>query len=483
MTVSPETKAVLLLTARFPKSGSDSIQPLSSKEWYGFAAWLRDHELTPEHLFENNLRELLKEWSDRKITLDRLQALLERGPALALALEKWLRAGLWVMTRSDTDYPSRLKKQLGAISPAVLYGCGNRSLLDRGALAVVGSRKVMDDDLDYARQFGSAAAKQGCSIVSGGARGVDEAVMLGALENKGTVIGVLAHSLLRACSGAKFRQHLMANNLALVSAVHPEAGFNAGNAMQRNKYVYCLSDAAIVVHAGRRGGTWSGAMENLKERWVPLWIKPTSDAAAGNQLLVRQGGHWISEDVSEVRFKDLLHSREAPMFNNKASLISEDPDFPNPASSTDKRPEEVDIKPSSSPELAAEPAERSVSMPSSAGAPSTAIPALPPPENADSVKPYLASTPDENDPFYDLFLQKLLETCAQTPQTPEELAKRLNLGKSQVNAWLKRALDGKKVRKLQKPVRYICERTAPLFEGRLDSAFRLERITATITSA
>ena len=38
----------------------------------------------------------------------------------------------------------------------------------------------------------------------------------------------------------------MDNNLVLISPFYPDAGFNVGNAMQRNKYIYCLSDAAMV---------------------------------------------------------------------------------------------------------------------------------------------------------------------------------------------------------------------------------------------
>ena len=73
----------------------------------------------------------------------------------------------------------------------------------------------------------------------------------------------------------------------LITPFSPEAGFNAGNAMQRNKYIYCLSDASVVVHSGnpetskngKGGGTWTGAMENLT--WVPLWVKPSSDTKSG----------------------------------------------------------------------------------------------------------------------------------------------------------------------------------------------------------
>ena len=128
-------------------------------------------------------------------------------------------------------------------------------------------------------------------MISGGARGVDETAMLGALGREGTAVGILADSLLRAATSARFRPSLLNGNLALISPFNPEAGFEVCNAMARNKYIYCLADAAIVIAADReQGGTWHGAVENLKHGWTPLWIKPHPDPASGNAELIRRGG-------------------------------------------------------------------------------------------------------------------------------------------------------------------------------------------------
>lgn len=134
--------------------------------------------------------------------------------------------------------------------------------------------------------------------------------MLGALENEGTVIGVLAHGLLKAATSKKYRAFIMDNNLVLVSGFYPEAGFNVGNAMARNKYIYCLSEAAVVVHSGTKGGTWNGALENLKKGWVPLWVKKTIDSKAGNQKIVMKGGNWLSENINAVDIDALFSKPE-----------------------------------------------------------------------------------------------------------------------------------------------------------------------------
>lgn len=295
MTISVQTQAVLLLTVWFTKPAKDDPKPLTPAEWGRFAAWLKDHEKTPETLLASgDPMDCLEGWSDRSVTPDRIRQLLGRAGALGLALEKWQRAGLWVMTRSDPDYPSRLKKRLKFAAPAVLFGCGNRQLLDRGGIAVVGSRAASEQDLSYSSRLGAEIASQGFSVVSGGARGVDEAAMSGALEREGTGVGVLADSLLRAATSAKYRKGLMGNDLVLVSAFNPEAGFDVGNAMARNKYIYCLADAGIVVSTSKEsGGTWNGAVENLKNGWVSLWVKEHDDLDSGNAALVKLGSRWL----------------------------------------------------------------------------------------------------------------------------------------------------------------------------------------------
>ena len=297
MLLTSQSQAVLLLNVSFGKADSSDSRPLSGKEWARFAVWLHDNGLEPSLLLRGDLDALLEGWEDRRVTRDRLHALLNRGAALGLSLERWERAGLWVLTRSDPDYPERLKRRLGRAAPAVLFGCGDRPLLERGGIAVVGSRNAGEDALEFAGRLGSEAAAQGYSLVSGGARGIDRHAMQGALEREGTALGVLADSLLRSAMAADYRQYILSGDLALISPFNPEAGFNVGNAMARNACVYCLADAAVVVRSeAGKGGTWNGAEENLKHGWVPLWVKPDDAPGSGNPELVRRGAERLPEE-------------------------------------------------------------------------------------------------------------------------------------------------------------------------------------------
>jgi predicted Rossmann fold nucleotide-binding protein DprA/Smf involved in DNA uptake len=298
MQLSEQAQAILLLTAWLGKHDHANAAPLSPVEWGRFALFLRDAGHNPAGLLQSSdLNALLSGFEDRKITAERISRLLERSAALSISVEKWERAGLWILTRSDADYPRRWKQKLKNNAPPVLFGAGNRTLLNREGIAVVGSRELTADELTFTEHLGREIAFQGKVLISGGARGADETGMLGALASDGTAVGVMADSLLRASTSAKYRNALMRNDLCLVSPFNPEAGFNAGNAMARNKYIYCLSDAAVVIAATEnKGGTWAGAMENLSKRWVPLWVRQGD--VSGNHALVQNGAGWLPDILS-----------------------------------------------------------------------------------------------------------------------------------------------------------------------------------------
>ena len=397
MSLSENSQATLLLTAHFTERKNESVKPLTTTEWGRFAAWLKGQQLNPSSLNADNLDELLTDWKDRSITTDRLGALFRRGNALALAVEKWQRAGLWVMTRSDTDYPRYLKRHLKSASPPVLFGCGNRDSLNRGGLAVVGSRKANSQDLHFSRAIGALAARRGVQVISGGAKGVDESAMVEALKSGGDVIGVVAESLMKAIRSLKYRKYLEGGGLVFVSPFNPDTGFSVRQAMERNKLIYCLSDVGFVVQSETKGGTWSGANENLRKKWVPLWVKRTTERGSGNEKIYEAGARWAPNNVDEIDIDVLINSEWKPG-SLKTGLFQE------PA----------------------------------------------------SVGEELREGYEENqaDEFFKLFLTKVHILCKDDPKSSKELAAILQLQSTQLRAWLKRATDEGKLTKTTRPVRY-----------------------------
>lgn len=439
MNLTTTAQAIILLTSYFGKHDKDAAKPLTNAEWARFAMWLRDGKLSPADLLDNNKKALLSQWRDpkNKVTQERIEALLKRGHSMALALEKWSRSGLWVITRADKEnYPKRLLHQLGNQAPPVLYGCGDKALLKAGGIAVVGSRNASLADLAYAEQVGSKAASAGLGTVSGGARGVDESSMLGAMNAGGTVVGILADSLLKASTSAKYRSGLMNGNVVLVSPFNPEAGFNRFNAMDRNKYIYCLADTSLVVHSGAKGGTWEGAIQNLKKGWVPTWVKQTQDSTAGNAGIVAAGASWCSENIAELDVQSLLVSSTISNVNNQTDLFSQ------PQVDLFTQPNEIPQRESND-DLAVEDGFEKKTKNNDVLS-----------QTKESVSPTKAE-PEivSKDRFYQLFVQ-FLQTVAIEPISESELVEVSELNKGQVKVWLSLALEQNLVTKLTRPIRY-----------------------------
>lgn len=396
MLLTPQSQAALLLNVSLGKSDTGGSKPLARGEWARFAAWLHDNGLEPSVLLKGDLDALLEGWEDRTVTRERLRALLNRGAALGLSLERWERAGLWVLTRSDADYPERLKRRLGRSAPAVLFGCGNRALLGRGGIAVVGSRNAGDDDLEFALKLGADAAAEGYSLVSGGARGIDRHAMQGALERDGTALGVLADSLLRSAMAADYRRYILSGDLALVSPFNPEARFHVGNAMARNACIYCLADAAVVVCSETgKGGTWNGAVENLENGWVPLGVKPDSPPGSGNADLVEKGARRLEPGSFSQLMADAPPA--GPLFRKEPEPFAPEP----PRHGT----------------------------------------------LAEAAPPPFGEPPQADDGLYTLFLDRLADLTTEKPAGIQGIAACLSLQRPQVEDWLQRALDEGRVEK------------------------------------
>lgn len=301
--LSSNTQAILLLTAPLIAGRAASTPDLLSPgEYKRLARHLREMQRQPSDLLSPDAAVLLSACRP-VIDESRLQRLLGRGFLLSQVIERWQARALWVVSRADADYPGRLKARLREDTPPVLYGCGDVRLLESGGLAVVGSRHVDDLLIDYTMAVGRLAARAGRTIVSGGAKGIDQAAMRGALEAEGKVCGVLADSLERTTMNREHRNLLLDGRLVLVSPYDPNTGFNVGNAMQRNKLIYALADASLVVSSDlNKGGTWAGAVEQLdKLKLVPLYVRSTGEPSSGLDALRNKGAiPWPNpSDVSE----------------------------------------------------------------------------------------------------------------------------------------------------------------------------------------
>lgn len=254
--LSPSTQMTILLTARW---GTSAVKPLTNSEFSEFARWLEAVGGSPSAFLSGEFPP-----DACPLPLSRLSPLLERGAELFPPLERWLQAGLWALSGMDAEYPPRFKG-LPFRPPSLLFGAGSLDIFAKPALAVVGSRNASEERLAFAKAAGAACALADVCVISGGARGVDFAAMSGCIEAGGCSAGVLADSLLKESRNPAYRRALIEKRLCLLSEVHPEARFEAGSAMSRNRLIHLCADASLLIECEPdAGGTWRGALEALR---------------------------------------------------------------------------------------------------------------------------------------------------------------------------------------------------------------------------
>jgi predicted Rossmann fold nucleotide-binding protein DprA/Smf involved in DNA uptake len=215
----------------------------------------------------------------------------------------------------DDGFPDVLRERLGTACPPFLLVAGPTKWLATPGLGVVGSRDASEESLDAAKRSAEMAVERGWPVVSGLARGVDQVAMAAALESGGVVVGVPAEGIRKVSRNAEIRRRVHEGELCIASPFGPDAPFQAGNAMGRNKIVYALSTVTFVVSSDREsGGTWAGAKEALDKRYSPVAVWTGAGARDGNEALVRRGATPITDIADLFDIESSTH--EPPLQNS-----------------------------------------------------------------------------------------------------------------------------------------------------------------------
>lgn len=225
-------------------------------------------------------------------------------------MDTWTRKGIHLLGPEDDDYPKRLRHHLGFWTPC-LFCQGSLSLLDRGGLAIVGSRQLSDESKAYARHIGQMAAQAGHLVISGGVLGADDMGMKGALEASGHMIGVLPtlDTLVRPKEALLARKQ---GRFLSLSSHGPNSPFQQWKLFERNTYIYALADAALVIDARLRvGGTWKGVKQAQKQIPIPIFVRHQGEPPEALEALKEDGASpWPFAHSTEL--KAFLDARSSP---------------------------------------------------------------------------------------------------------------------------------------------------------------------------
>jgi DNA processing protein len=279
----------------------------------GLASWLQ-LALTPG-LGASTVRKLLREFGLPHAVLARKRselaayasgAALEAldSAAVRQAVERALEWGAqpnrFVVTLADEAYPRPLLEI--ADPPPLFYACGRIELLQRPALAVVGSRNATAQGVRNAEEFAKALSESGLTIVSGLALGIDAGAHRGGLDGSGSTIAVLGTGidLVYPQRNAALAAEIAARGL-LVSEFPLGTPAAAQNFPRRNRLISGLARGCLVIEAALASGsliTARSAAEQGREVFaVPGSIH--SPLSKGCHALIKSGAKLVecADDV------------------------------------------------------------------------------------------------------------------------------------------------------------------------------------------
>jgi DNA processing protein len=218
--------------------------------------------------------------------------------ALAWAAEP----GNHIVTLADAAFPQSLLQT--ADPPCLLYAKGNLQLLNRPAIALVGSRNATAQGNGNAEAFACALSQAGLTVVSGLALGIDAAAHRGALNGPGSTIAVIGTGADRIypASNADLARRIAETGVVISEFAlgTPAAAYNFP---RRNRLISGLSRGVLVVEAAVGSGSLITARMALEQGREVFAIPGSihSPLAKGCHQLIKQGAKLVesAQDVLE----------------------------------------------------------------------------------------------------------------------------------------------------------------------------------------
>ena len=196
------------------------------------------------------------------------------------------------------QYPQQLAHALGRRAHGQLDCRGNLELLRTPGVGFSGSRNASAKGLEQADTYARQLAREGWTIVSGHASGVDVTSHRAALAAGGTTILVLPHGMDQFRLRPELRPVWDWSRALVVSPYEPQAAFKPFRAIQRNEVIAGLSQGVVVFEAGNLGGTLNTGLTTLKLK-RPLFAavyEAMPPTATGNRLLIARGARPLETD-------------------------------------------------------------------------------------------------------------------------------------------------------------------------------------------
>ncbi len=244
-------------------------------------------------------------------------------PNFSFLVEELINKDIKIITIDSKDYPVILKKNLKMKSPSIIYCKGNTDLLNKEAIAIVGSRNASEISLKFTEFIAKNSVKENKVVVSGFARGVDRQALDSTLKYNGNSIIVLPQGINTFYQIRKYYKQITTGKLLVLSTFHPDATWAVKLAMARNIYIYNLSNIIYVAESDFKGGTWSGVIQGLKNGRKIYVRMPLPEEKNANLLLIKKGAIPFQYTTTNKTYKKINNSTNYELLKSIYNLLSQ----------------------------------------------------------------------------------------------------------------------------------------------------------------
>lgn len=210
---------------------------------------------------------------------------------------KIIQLGWKVYFYDDPSYPALLKTIPQSDMPPFLFVAGDPGEFSEKTIAIVGSRHATEKGRKFAETLAAELAAQGLIVVSGMAEGIDSYAHRGAIKGGGKTWAVWGNSLdlVYPPSNKQLAKDIIASGAA-ISEYLPETRPDKNHFPQRNRIISGLSQAVIVVEAGRKSGALLTASQALLQQRTLFAVPghPYDKMSEGCNLLIQKGARLVN---------------------------------------------------------------------------------------------------------------------------------------------------------------------------------------------
>lgn len=222
------------------------------------------------------------------------------------------RAGAYMICFGSPEYPPALATI--ADPPPLLWALGQRELLARPMVAMVGARNASSLGTRMARRMAEGLGSAGIVVVSGLARGVDAAAHHAALDSGTVAVQAGGVDVIYPLENTALAESIALQGLRLSEQPMGMAP-QARHFPRRNRIIAGLAHAVVVVEAAARSGSLITTADALEQGREVMAVPghPMDARAAGCNELIRSGATLVrgAEDVLNA-LRDALPASPPP---------------------------------------------------------------------------------------------------------------------------------------------------------------------------